>query len=1146
MAISGIWGANSSGSSGGNMNGFLQGVLNTLKQIENTMASISKHSKQVAPISPASKSGTNGTSMMPNTGGNVPTPPGGPGGGKPGSGGAGSMPDPNSINFGMMPRWMGVAGAVVKGVGLAGLGMAAIGAAAMPSAGEAMAMQGMLHQMGTRQNSYNGRITQDSILGNIRGSMGQYLVGGRDQAMMAGMTISNAGIQNQAMMGTLLGQNQGLALMTGLTNQAVAQAQVGFSNGPMAARMLSFGMPTADIGTGSMKNTQQILETMYQRMRRPGFATSPEKVQESYYRGSLGANFRYLGLSDEQQQIALQYFTERSRSKGPVNLSDINGLKTLGYNEDNADWMSQAGLDSSKFDVMTKTFKGLSEGAKIANHHLKNFYDTIAGMPEDKLNTLAKATGYMQTIMSDPAAAEAIGVLTTALKGLLGVFSLLAASPLIKMFGGGSTGGAPGGGVPGSKPTPVTKLGATQGPSSPWSPGGTPGQSRFKFSPKFKSGGGVWGTIAATVAATVGVQFLPDWMTGKNNAFGGGETADLSKMSDEQLRQMGMNEDDIRLVRQTASVSPGGNDQSYTYAMDKLANKMEGLLGQSSAFGHSVYHRCLGNVQDAWSAIGGTNKTRWGTAASAAASMRERGILNKGPAPRGALLLWNSSIGGGAGHIAVADGKGHAVNNWGGNTIERTPLSQMKKGYMGWAYPHEGLGKNPGDVKKGWLQGTGPEGGKAGGATGQAIADYAMKFVGTPYRAGGRDPKKGWDCAGFTWYVAKHFGITLATTAGGQLKNGSPIPLKQARAGDLIIYAKKNSRGMNNDGHVAISLGGGRVVHAGRSGTKVTSVQGAAPGMQIVGVRRIAGGGMGTGSALTSSVGFATAEMGSPGGYVNVEVDSSGMSVSASTIADTLGGSASGGAVSVASGSMGLMAGSSGSDGATGGQVSGKGNRAKVWNMLMGQGFSQAAAAGIIGNLMQESGVDPNSNQGGGGPGRGIMQWTVNERWASMQSWAKKRNMNTRDLDTQVQWMLKEMKDYGVLKKMKGMNDVERATLYFENTMERAGVPNMDARYKYAREALRQFGRGSYSAGAYNLPSDEDARVHAGEMIVPADKAQEVRHAMAGVMAGQKGGGHTFNIYVPPGTTEEQANLIARRVATILDRKSSTKSLMES
>jgi hypothetical protein len=44
---------------------------------------------------------------------------------------------------------------------------------------------------------------------------------------------------------------------------------------------------------------------------------------------------------------------------------------------------------------------------------------------------------------------------------------------------------------------------------------------------------------------------------------------------------------------------------------------------------------------------------------------------------------------------------------------------------------------------------------------------------------------------------------------------------------------------------------------------------------------------------------------------------------------------------------------------------------------------------------------------------------------------------------------------------------------------------------------------------------------------------------------GGKGGGHTFNIYVPAGTTEEQANIIARRVASILDRKSATKTLME-
>jgi len=88
---------------------------------------------------------------------------------------------------------------------------------------------------------------------------------------------------------------------------------------------------------------------------------------------------------------------------------------------------------------------------------------------------------------------------------------------------------------------------------------------------------------------------------------------------------------------------------------------------------------------------------------------------------------------------------------------------------------------------------------------------------------------------------------------------------------------------------------------------------------------------------------------------------------------------------------------------------SGSGNSQKVYNTLTSMGWTPQAAAGVIGNLMQESSVNPTSHQGGGGPGRGIMQWTESERWASLKKWAGKRDPWA--LDTQVQYMLKEMND---------------------------------------------------------------------------------------------------------------------------------------
>lgn len=160
-------------------------------------------------------------------------------------------------------------------------------------------------------------------------------------------------------------------------------------------------------------------------------------------------------------------------------------------------------------------------------------------------------------------------------------------------------------------------------------------------------------------------------------------------------------------ARKGTSTASVDRSRSYTRTMDRLATKMEHLIGRSTAFGHTVQHRCLQNVQDAWASIGGGNKARWGTAAEAGNAID--GNLHHGPAPRGAILLWNSSVGGGAGHIAVSDGHGHAINNWGGNVIEKTPLSQMQGGYRGWVYP-AALGHRPQGAQRGWLHGDGVPG----------------------------------------------------------------------------------------------------------------------------------------------------------------------------------------------------------------------------------------------------------------------------------------------------------------------------------------------------------------------------------------------------------------------------------------------------
>lgn len=101
------------------------------------------------------------------------------------------------------------------------------------------------------------------------------------------------------------------------------------------------------------------------------------------------------------------------------------------------------------------------------------------------------------------------------------------------------------------------------------------------------------------------------------------------------------------------------------------------------------------------------------------------------------------------------------------------------------------------------------------------LCNYALQFVGNPYVWGGTSLTRGADCSGFVLSVFKNYGVSLPHSSRAQANMGTTIKLAEAQAGDLVFYG--NGRRIN---HVAIYLGGGRVVHASnpRTGIRVSNV----------------------------------------------------------------------------------------------------------------------------------------------------------------------------------------------------------------------------------------------------------------------------------------------------------------------------------
>ncbi|MDE6231857.1 MAG: C40 family peptidase, partial [Lachnospiraceae bacterium] len=99
---------------------------------------------------------------------------------------------------------------------------------------------------------------------------------------------------------------------------------------------------------------------------------------------------------------------------------------------------------------------------------------------------------------------------------------------------------------------------------------------------------------------------------------------------------------------------------------------------------------------------------------------------------------------------------------------------------------------------------------------GISVVEYAKQFLGNPYVWGGTSLTNGCDCSGFTMRVYEHFGYSLSRTSGAQSGNGTRVDLSEIQPGDLLFYSYGGSIG-----HVAIYIGGGRIIHASTERTGI-------------------------------------------------------------------------------------------------------------------------------------------------------------------------------------------------------------------------------------------------------------------------------------------------------------------------------------
>jgi cell wall-associated NlpC family hydrolase len=119
---------------------------------------------------------------------------------------------------------------------------------------------------------------------------------------------------------------------------------------------------------------------------------------------------------------------------------------------------------------------------------------------------------------------------------------------------------------------------------------------------------------------------------------------------------------------------------------------------------------------------------------------------------------------------------------------------------------------------------------------GTALARTAESLLGSPYRDGGALPD-GFDCSGLVTYVFARHGVAVPRDVRRQSAAGAPVERGAIAPGDLVFFATTGS----GPTHVGMAIGGGRFVHAPKSGdvVRVDSLSAAYWKSRFVAARRV-------------------------------------------------------------------------------------------------------------------------------------------------------------------------------------------------------------------------------------------------------------------------------------------------------------------
>ena len=154
-------------------------------------------------------------------------------------------------------------------------------------------------------------------------------------------------------------------------------------------------------------------------------------------------------------------------------------------------------------------------------------------------------------------------------------------------------------------------------------------------------------------------------------------------------------------------------------------------------------------------------------------------------------------------------------------------------------------------------------------------------------------------------------------------------------------------------------------------------------------------------------------------------------------------------------------------------------NARAIYTYFKNKGYSDNVIAGIMGNIQAESQFNPTIGYGDGGTSGGLAQWHDEQpgvgRWSNLKNFAVNRQMDWKDLTTQLDFMVDEInKNYpDLIQKMSKLSPNEAAILFhdtYERSQDLYDPVKKARRGTYADEIYNRRRLGE-NIGTYNMPT---------------------------------------------------------------------------